>query len=93
MAAQLEARLRELDAERGRVRDTIARFGDALAATHEPYALLPVIVENTVEATGAWGPGWSSTARRSPARATRTAAGARSRSRSAWTAARAASST
>jgi diguanylate cyclase (GGDEF)-like protein len=55
MAAQLEARLRELDAERGRVRDTIARFGDALAATHEPYALLPVIVENTVEATGAAG--------------------------------------
>ena len=55
MAAQLEARLRELDAERGRVRDTIARFGDALAATHEPYALLPVIVENTVEATGASG--------------------------------------
>ena len=55
MAAQLEARLRELDAERGRVRDTIARFGDALAATHEPYALLPVIVTNTVEATGAAG--------------------------------------
>jgi diguanylate cyclase (GGDEF)-like protein len=55
MAAQLEQRLRELDAERGRVRDTIARFGDALAATHEPYALLPVIVENTVEATGAAG--------------------------------------
>jgi diguanylate cyclase (GGDEF)-like protein len=55
MAAQLEQRLRELDAERGRVRDTIARFGDALAATHEPYALLPVIVKNTVEATGAAG--------------------------------------
>jgi diguanylate cyclase (GGDEF)-like protein len=55
MAAQLEQRLRELDAERGRVRDTIARFGDALAATHDPYALLPVIVQNTVEATGAAG--------------------------------------
>ncbi len=55
MAAQLEQRLRELDAERGRVRDAIARFGDALAATHEPYALLPVIVENAVEATGAAG--------------------------------------
>ena len=55
MAAQLEQRLRELDAERGRVRDTIARFGDALAATHDPYALLPVIVTNTVEATGAAG--------------------------------------
>jgi diguanylate cyclase (GGDEF)-like protein len=55
MAAQLEQRLRELDAERGRVRDTIARFGDALAATHDPYALLPVIVTNTVDATGAAG--------------------------------------
>ena len=55
MAAQLEQRLRELDAERGRVRDTIGRFGDALAATHDPYALLPVIVENTVVATGSAG--------------------------------------
>jgi diguanylate cyclase (GGDEF)-like protein len=55
MAAQLEQRLRELDAERARVRDTIGRFGAALAATHDPYALLPVIVQNTVEATGAAG--------------------------------------
>jgi diguanylate cyclase (GGDEF)-like protein len=55
MAAQLEQRLKELAAERGRVRDTIGRFGDALAATHDPYALLPVIVENTVAATGAAG--------------------------------------
>jgi diguanylate cyclase (GGDEF)-like protein len=55
MAAQLEQRLRELDAERARVRDTIGRFGEALAATHDPYALLPVIVENTVVATGAAG--------------------------------------
>jgi diguanylate cyclase (GGDEF)-like protein len=55
MAAQLEQRLRELDAERGRVRATIARFGEALAATHDPYALLPVIAQNAVEATGAAG--------------------------------------
>ncbi len=55
MATQLEQRLRELEAERGRVRDTIGRFGDALAATHDPYTLLPVIVQNTVEATGAAG--------------------------------------
>jgi diguanylate cyclase (GGDEF)-like protein len=38
-----------------RVQDAIARFGDALAATHDPYALLPVIVESAVEATGAIG--------------------------------------
>lgn len=55
MAAQLELRLEELAAERGRVRDAIARFGEALAATHDPYALLPVIVGSTVEATGASG--------------------------------------
>jgi diguanylate cyclase (GGDEF)-like protein len=55
MAAQLELRLEELAAERGRVRDAVARFGEALAATHDPYALLPVIVGSTVEATGASG--------------------------------------
>jgi diguanylate cyclase (GGDEF)-like protein len=55
MAAQLEARIAELAAERGRVRDAVARFGEALAATHDPYALLPVIVGSTVEATGAAG--------------------------------------
>jgi diguanylate cyclase (GGDEF)-like protein len=55
MAAQLEQRMRELDAERARVRDAIARFGDALAATHDPYTLLPVIAQSIVEATGAAG--------------------------------------
>jgi diguanylate cyclase (GGDEF)-like protein len=55
MAAQLEARLRELANERGRSRDAIGRFGDALAATHDPFALLRVIVESAVEATGAKG--------------------------------------
>jgi diguanylate cyclase (GGDEF)-like protein len=55
MAAQLEARIRELANERGRVRDAIGRFGDALAATHDPFALLRVIVESAVEATGAKG--------------------------------------
>ena len=55
MAAQLEERLRELASERGRLREAIGRFGEALAATHDPYALLPVIVESAVEATGARG--------------------------------------
>ena len=55
MAAQLEERLRELASERGRLREAIGRFGEALAATHDPYALLPVIVESAVEATGAQG--------------------------------------
>lgn len=55
MAEQLESRIEELAAERTRVREAISRFGDALAATHDPYALLGVIVESTVEAIGAAG--------------------------------------
>src|SRR5579864_13324 len=55
MAGQLEARLAELDSERGRLRDAITRFGEALAATHDVSQLLRVIVEAAVEATGARG--------------------------------------
>ena len=55
MAEQLETRRQELAEERIRLQDAIARFGGALAATHDPYALLPVIVEAAVEATGAVG--------------------------------------
>ena len=55
MADQLEARLVELDAERGRLRDATVRFGEALAATHDVDQLLRVIVETVVEATGATG--------------------------------------
>jgi diguanylate cyclase (GGDEF)-like protein len=55
MADQLEARLVELDAERSRLRDTTARFGEALAATHDVDQLLRAIVETVVEATGATG--------------------------------------
>ena len=55
MANQLEARLAELEAERGRLRDAITRFGEALAATHDINQLLRVIVEAAVEATGASG--------------------------------------
>jgi diguanylate cyclase (GGDEF)-like protein len=55
MANQLEARLAELEAERGRLRDAITRFGEALAATHDIGTLLRVIVEAAVEATDATG--------------------------------------
>jgi diguanylate cyclase (GGDEF)-like protein len=55
MADQLQARLTELEAERTRVRDATMRFGEALAATHDPDELLRVIVETAVEATGAAG--------------------------------------
>ena len=53
MADQLEARLRDLEEERRRVRETILRFGEALAATHDTDQLLRVIVESAVESTGA----------------------------------------
>jgi len=53
MAGQLEARVAELEAERGRLRDAITRFGEALGATHDVDQLLRVIVEAAVEATGA----------------------------------------
>jgi diguanylate cyclase (GGDEF)-like protein len=55
MANQLESRLAELESERGRLRDAIARFGEVLAATHDVNQLLRVIVEAAVEATGASG--------------------------------------
>jgi diguanylate cyclase (GGDEF)-like protein len=53
MADQLEARLHELEEERRRVRETILRFGEALAATHDIDQLLRVVVETAVESTGA----------------------------------------
>lgn len=55
MAGQLEARVAELEAERGRLREAITRFGEALGATHDIDQLLRVIVEAAVEATGATG--------------------------------------
>jgi diguanylate cyclase (GGDEF)-like protein len=55
MAAQLESRLQELESERGRLRDAFMRFGEALAATHDPDQLLRIVVETAVEATGASG--------------------------------------
>jgi diguanylate cyclase (GGDEF)-like protein len=53
MADQLQARLRELEEERRRGRETTLRFGEALAATHDIDELLRVIVESAVESTGA----------------------------------------
>ena len=55
MANQLQARLDELENERGRLRDAITRFGEGLAASHDVGQLLRVIVEAAVEATGATG--------------------------------------
>lgn len=55
MAAQLEARLEDLEDERRRLREANARFGDALVAALDPEQLRRVIVESAVEATQAEG--------------------------------------
>ena len=55
MAGQLEERVAELDAERGRLREATARLGEALSATHDREQLLRVVVETAMEATGATG--------------------------------------
>jgi diguanylate cyclase (GGDEF)-like protein len=55
MADELEAQRRELDEERRRLRDATMRFGEALAATHDPGELLRVFVETAVESTDAVG--------------------------------------
>jgi diguanylate cyclase (GGDEF)-like protein len=55
MAAQLEARLAELEAERGRVREALTRFGEALAATHDAKQLLRIVAAAASEATSARG--------------------------------------
>jgi diguanylate cyclase (GGDEF)-like protein len=48
-------RLDELEWQRSRLRDVIARFGDALGATHDVDQLMRLIVEAAVEATSAKG--------------------------------------
>jgi two-component system cell cycle response regulator len=55
MAFQLQTRLDELEAERGRLRDVISRFGEALGATHDSEQLMRLIVEGAMEATRAAG--------------------------------------
>jgi diguanylate cyclase (GGDEF)-like protein len=55
MAAQLQTRLDELEGQRGRLRDVIARFGEALGATHDADQLMRLIVEAAIEATMAKG--------------------------------------
>jgi diguanylate cyclase (GGDEF)-like protein len=55
MAFQLQTRLDELEAERGRLRDVTSRFSEALGATHDPEQLMPLIVEAAMEATSAVG--------------------------------------
>jgi diguanylate cyclase (GGDEF)-like protein len=53
-AERVDRRRQRLRVERD-PREALSLLGNALAATHDPRALLPVILEVTVEATGAEG--------------------------------------
>jgi diguanylate cyclase (GGDEF)-like protein len=55
MADQLGARVVEVELERTRLRDSLARFGELLAATHDPEQLLSVIAAAAAEAADAEG--------------------------------------
>ena len=55
MAFQLQTRLEELEAERGRLRDVTSRFSEALGATHDAELLMRLVVEAAMEATNAAG--------------------------------------
>ncbi len=55
MAAQLQARLEDLEGERRRRRDVTLRFGEALASTNDVESLLRAILDAALETTRATG--------------------------------------
>jgi diguanylate cyclase (GGDEF)-like protein len=55
MAAQLEARLQDLEEERRRRRDATLRFGEALTATNDVESLLRAILDAALETSHATG--------------------------------------
>lgn len=55
MTEQLQARLKELEQERGRLREATLRFSEGLGVSHDAVQLLRVVVESAVEATQATG--------------------------------------
>ncbi len=55
MSHELSTRMGELEAERGRLKETLQRYGETLAATHDEKALLQAVLETAVRATGARG--------------------------------------
>ncbi|MGD0167664.1 MAG: diguanylate cyclase [Gaiellaceae bacterium] len=55
MAGQLEARMRDLERERARLREATVRFGEALGVSDDAVQLLRVVVESAVQATRACG--------------------------------------
>jgi diguanylate cyclase (GGDEF)-like protein len=55
MSAELERRIDELEDEKRRVQDAVARFGEALASTHDVTALLDVVLRSAMQEARARG--------------------------------------
>ena len=55
MSEELDTRMSELRGERARLKQTLTRYGDTLAATHNQRALLEAVLETAVQATRAHG--------------------------------------
>ena len=51
MTTELSTRVDELEAERARVKETLHRYGDTLAATHDLDALVNAVLDTAVQAT------------------------------------------
>ncbi len=51
MTTELSTRVDELEAERARVKQTLHRYGETLAATHDLDALVNAVLDTAVEAT------------------------------------------
>jgi diguanylate cyclase (GGDEF)-like protein len=55
MSDRLTARMGELETERARLKTTLARYGETLAATHDLRALLGAVLETALQVTRARG--------------------------------------
>ncbi|MGN6377796.1 MAG: GGDEF domain-containing protein [Gaiellales bacterium] len=51
MSTELSTRVDELEAERARVKETLHRYGETLAATHDLDALVNAVLDTAVQAT------------------------------------------
>jgi len=55
MSSELSERMSELENERARLKSTLTRYGETLAATHDMRALLSAVLETAMQATNARG--------------------------------------
>jgi two-component system, cell cycle response regulator len=55
ISTELSSRVGELEAERGRFKETLQRYGDTLAATHDLNALVGAVLDTAVQATRSRG--------------------------------------